>query len=388
MNKRHTDVVDLFRQRFGGSPTHVARAPGRVNLIGEHTDYNDGFVMPLALSESVWLAFRARDDGRVLLHSADAERPAAFRLDGFARGTGWAEYPKGVAWALQDAGHDLIGVEGAVVSDVPRGAGLSSSAALELAVARALAEASEIVWDPTAMALAGQRAENGWVGVQCGVMDQMAIACGGAGHAVLLDCRSLDVTHVPLVGDTAVLVLDTGTRRGLVDSAYNERRAACERAAAALGASALRDVTLDALAGGEQTLDPVAFRRARHVVTENARVLDAADAMRTGDAARLGALMVASHASLRDDYDVSSDALDAFVEAALDQPGCLGARMTGAGFGGCAVALVEAEHARSVSESAADAYRQRTGHKPTVYLAVASAGASLDSVPSLTPDIG
>ena len=266
---------------------------------------------------------------------------------------------------------------------MPRGAGLSSSAALELAVARAFAAVSGIGWNGRQMALASQKAENGWVGVNCGVMDQMASAMGEPDHAILLDCRSLAITPVPLPAGTVALVLDTGTRRGLVDSAYNERRQSCERAAEALGVPALRDVAPDRLAEAEGRLGTMAFRRARHVVTENARVLEAADAMRDADATRLGALMDASHASLRDDYEVSSGALDAFVEAARAQPGCYGARMTGAGFGGCAVALVAADRAEAVAAAAADAYRQRTGNAPATLVARASRGASLEPAPSL-----
>ena len=382
MSSLRTRVADAFRARFGAEPAHVARAPGRVNLIGEHTDYNDGFVMPIALAQAVWLAFRPRTDGRVVLHSLDVDEPVGFGLGGFERGSGWGEYPKGVAWALQEAGHDLTGFEGVLGSDVPRGAGLSSSAALELAVARAFASVSGIDWDARQMALAGQRAENGWVGVNCGVMDQMASALGEPDHAILLDCRSLATTPVPLPAGTVALVLDTGTRRGLVDSAYNERRAACERAAEVLGVPALRDVTPEELAEAKGQLDPETFRRARHVVTENARVLEAADAMRDADSARLGALMDRSHASLRDDYEVSSGALDVFVEAARAQPGCHGARMTGAGFGGCAVALVDADRAEVVAEAAAVSYRQRTGNDPATLVARASRGASLEPLPS------
>ena len=370
-------VLNAFRQRFGARPTYVARAPGRVNLIGEHTDYNDGFVMPLALAQAVWLAFRPRADGRVVLHSLDVSEPVSFRLDAFERAKGWGEYPKGVAWALQEAGHDLTGVEGVLASSVPRGAGLSSSAALELALARAFASVSEIPWDGRAMALAGQRAENGWVGVACGAMDQLASALGQEGHALMIDCRTLEATPAPLPAGSVAVVLDTGTRRALVDSAYNERRAACEAAAAALGVPALRDATAEALAAAEGQLDETAFRRARHVVTENARVLDALAAMQDGDAARLGVLMTASHASLRDDYEVSSPALDAFVEAALAHPACWGARMTGAGFGGCAVALVDADRAGAFATAAAETYRQRTGHEPATIVARASDGASV-----------
>lgn len=376
-------VTEAFRHRFGASPTHVVRAPGRVNLIGEHTDYNDGFVMPLAIEQAVWLAARPRADDRVILHSMRAAEPADFRLGGMERGSGWGEYAKGVAWVLQARGHRLRGMEGVLASDVPQGAGLSSSAALELAVARAFAAGAGLDWEPAVMARIAQRAENEWVGVRCGVMDPMASACGVAGHAVLLDCRTLAVTPTPLPAWTAVLVLDTGTRRGLVESAYNTRRDTCERVAQTLGVPALRDATLDDLQAAEGVLTPTQMRRARHVVTENARVRAAAEAMRQGDAARLGALMVASHTSLRDDFEVSSPALDAFVEAALVQTGCYGARMTGAGFGGCVVALVASDRAEAVAEAATLAYRQRTGHTPTAYRVRAVGGASLEPVPAL-----
>ena len=380
-----TSVTEAFRHRFGALPVHVVRAPGRVNLIGEHTDYNDGFVMPLAIEQAVWLAVRPRDDDRVILHSTRATEPADFRIGTIERGTGWGEYAKGVAWALQAQGHRLSGLEGVLVSDVPEGAGLSSSAALELAVARAFAASAGLDWVPAAMARTAQRAENEWVGVRCGVMDQMASTCGVAGHAVLLDCRSLAVTPTPLPAWTTVLVLDTGTRRGLVDSAYNARRETCERVAHALGVPALRDATLDGLQVSEGALTPTQLHRARHVVTENARVLAAAEAMRQGDAARLGALMAASHASLRDDYEVSSPALDAFADAARAQNGCYGARMTGAGFGGCVVALVASDRAEAVAEAATRVYRRRTGHEPTAYRVRAVAGASLEPVPVLSP---
>ncbi|OZC01318.1 galactokinase [Rubricoccus marinus] len=379
-------IQHAFRQKFGTEPTHVARAPGRVNLIGEHTDYNDGWVMPLALAQSVWLAFRPRADRRVVLHSLDVDPPVDFYLAGFSRARGWGEYAKGVAWALQEGGHDLGGFEGVLASDVPRGAGLSSSAALELALARAFSVASGFAWDARRMALAGQKAENGWVGVGCGIMDQMASAMGESDHALLIDCRSLDATPTPLPPRTAVVVLDTGTRRALVDSAYNERRDTCARASGVLGVPALRDATLADLDAARGQMDATTFRRAHHVISESARVLAAAGAMRGGDADRLGALMQESHASLRDDYEVSSPALDAFVEAAVAHGACYGARMTGAGFGGCAVALVDAASACTFADAVSDAYRQRTGHEPATLVARAAPGASVEPLHTLTPD--
>jgi galactokinase len=254
---------------------------------------------------------------------------------------------------------------------------LSSSAALELATARVFATVSDLAWEPAAMALLGQKAENQWVGVNCGIMDQMISAAGKEGHALLLDCRSLDGELVPLPSGVAVVVLDTGTRRGLVDSAYNERRSQCESAAAHFGVEALRDVSAAQFEQRASELDEVTRKRARHVIAENERTTEAAEVMKQGDAARLGALMDASHESLRIDFEVSSDALDVMVECARKAAGCLGARMTGAGFGGCAVALVEQAEADGFAEVAAHSYRERTGNEPSVYVCTATDGAAV-----------
>lgn len=371
-------VVAAFEERFGAPPPVLVRAPGRVNLIGEHTDYNDGFVMPLAIERAIWIALRPRTDGRVRVWSVDYEEEAVFELDGLRPGgPGWAEYLKGTAWALRDAGHDLEGWEGALSGNVPRGAGLSSSAALELATARAFAAVSGVDWVPSEMAKLGQRAENEWVGVRCGIMDQMISAVGREDHAILIDCRSLETRAVPLPEGTVVVILDTATRRGLVDSEYNERREQCEAAAAHFGVPALRDVTPAMLEERIDELDETTGRRARHVVTENARTLAAADAMAAGQARTLGRLMDESHESLRHDFEVSSPALDAIVEAARGADGCLGARMTGAGFGGCAVALVEADASDALVRTVAEEYETETGQEPRIYLTGASAGAAL-----------
>ncbi len=366
-----------FAARFGAPPPLLARAPGRVNLIGEHTDYNDGFVMPLAIDRAAWIALRPRADRRVIVQSLDMEAEAAFDLADLRRGApSWVEYLKGVAWALQEAGHAVRGWEGVLIGDVPIGAGLSSSAAVEMAAARAFLAVSGLPWSPAAMARIGQAAENRWLGVNSGIMDQMISAAGRAGHALLIDCRSLETEAVPLPPGTAVVVLDTGTRRGLVDSAYNERRAQCEAAAAYFGVPALRDVDRARFAN-TAGLDETARRRAWHVVGENERVLQARAAMARGDATALGTLMAASHVSLRDDFEVSSPALNTMVTIAAAQPGCFGARMTGAGFGGCAVALVEDDRAGAFNATVAAAYQQATGVTPAVYTCQAADGASL-----------
>jgi galactokinase len=355
----------------------VVRAPGRVNLIGEHTDYNDGFVLPLAIDRAVWIALRPGPDRQVVAHSLDFSDTLTFSLDQITRSNaGWAEYVKGVAWVLQEAGFALRGWEGVIAGDVPVGAGLSSSAALELAVARAFAAASDLPWEPARMAKLGQRAENEWVGVRCGIMDQMISATGRAGHALLIDCRTLQTEAVPFPPGTTVVVLDTATRRGLVDSAYNERRVQCEAAARTFGVAALRDVSAACFAAEAHRLDEVTRRRAKHVVTENERTLQAADAMRRGDAVALGLLMNASHASLRDDFAVSSRELDVMIECGQKHPACLGIRMTGAGFGGCAVALVHREQVEAFTSSVAASYQAATGKTPIVYICAATDGAS------------
>jgi galactokinase len=372
------EIAAHFTTRFGQPPRWIVRAPGRVNLIGEHTDYNDGFVLPLAIDRAVWIALRPRDDGCVSVFSVDYNAQGEFALEGLRHEKqGWLEYLKGTAWALQDAGHRLKGFEGVLAGDVPLGAGLSSSAAVEMATARALAVTGDLDWKPAVMAKLGQRAENKWVGVNCGIMDQLISAAGRENHAVLIDCRSLDTQVVPFPPGVAVVVLDTATRRGLVDSAYNERRAQCEASAKFFGVRALRDVTIEQFEKAADKLDPMTRRRARHVITENNRTEKAAEVMRCGDAVALGKLMNESHTSLRDDFEVSSDALNIMVECASEHPGCYGARMTGAGFGGCAMALIRAEAADDFVRRTAAEYERRSGHKPAVYVCHATNGAEV-----------
>lgn len=378
MDTNHSRITQAFAERYGEAPAFVVRAPGRVNLIGEHTDYNDGFVLPLAIERAVWIALRPRADRTVRVWSMEYEEESSFVLGSLERGEdSWVEYLKGCASVLAEAGLETGGWEGVLTGDVPLGAGLSSSAALELATLRAFAAVANIPWNAAEMALLGQKAENRWVGVNCGIMDQMISAAGRDGHALLIDCRSLDLEPVPLPEDTVVVILDTATRRGLVDSAYNERRQRCEEAARALGVDALRDVSPERLASESDRLDPTTLRRARHVVTENARTVLAAEAMRQGSPERLGTLMNESHVSLRDDFEVSTKALDLFSELARSSPGCFGARMTGAGFGGCAVALVDAGAADAFVERVGLAYETKTGLKPAIYVTRATEGAQL-----------
>lgn len=363
---------------FSEPPAFVVRAPGRVNLIGEHTDYNDGFVLPLAIDRAIWIALRPRADREVHIHSLDFEETAVFNLDHLFKETNhWLEYPKGVAWALQNDGYQLAGWDGVMAGDIPKGAGLSSSAALELATARAFTAVTNQLWDAKQMALLCQKAENQWVGVNCGIMDQMISAAGQEGHALLIDCRTLDTKAVPLPVGTAVVILDTNTRRGLVDSAYNERRAQCDEASRFFGVPYLRDVSITDFLSSEDQLAPLIRQRARHVVTENIRVLNAVTAMLNGDAEMVGALMNQSHLSLRDDFEVSSHELNVMVELAQAQTSCYGARMTGAGFGGCAVALVAGETTNTFTQTITAAYTQATGLTPTIYVCQPAAGASV-----------
>ncbi len=370
-------VREVFTAKFGEAPAFIVRAPGRVNLIGEHTDYNDGFVFPMAINRATWIALRPRADKRVLAISLDMDDQREFSLNDLRRpaDADWIDYLVGVAWALRERGYALRGWEGVVAGDVPIGAGLSSSAALELVTARAFFEVSDFEWDAAEIALACQAAENNWLGVNCGIMDQMISAAGVEDRALLIDCRSLETTSAPLPANTAVVILDSGTRRGLVDSAYNERRKQCEAAARHFGVSALRDVDETAFAERAQELDELSRKRARHVVTENERTLRARDAMRSGEAAALGKLMIASHISLRDDFEVSSPALDAIVDCANAEDACYGARMTGAGFGGCAVALARVDSADAFAERVSAAYQSATGNQPTLYITRASRGA-------------
>ncbi len=366
-----------FIEHFGSNPAFLVRSPGRVNLIGEHTDYNDGFVFPMAIERATWIALRPRYDRFIYLHSIDHGETMTMNLDHFDKeNMSWREYPKGVVHVLQQQGHVLHGWEGVTCCDVPMGAGLSSSASYELAIARACTEVAGISWDGKRMALAAQKAENEWVGVKCGIMDQLISALGKQGCALFIDCRTLDAKPAALPDGTAVLILDTMTRRGLVESAYNERRAQCKAGAGHFGVGALRDVSVAQFEARSGELDPVSRKRVRHVVYENQRTLDALAAMQGNDAKTLGRLMDESHASLRDDFQVTNDALDTIVTIVRKQDGCFGARMTGAGFGGCAVALVATDLAGAIADNAQSAYHATTGLKPVIYVCTPTEGTS------------
>jgi galactokinase len=380
-----TAQLERFVSLFGGEKRPgLAVAPGRVNLIGEHTDYNDGFVLPMAIEPSVRIAFARRDDDRLRAHAAAFNETREVSLVGLESKTdlGWLSYVAGTAWALASAGHAVAGADVLIESDVPVGAGLSSSAALEMATARALCEVSGIRWSPFEMARLGQRAENEFVGVNCGIMDQFASAACQEGRALLLDCRTLATEMAPIPGTAVVVVMDTGARRTLAGSAYNERRASCEAAVRALatlapGIKALRDVDDALLARGRDLLDETTFRRASHVVVENRRPVEMAAALREADLPRAGRLMNDSHASLRDLYEVSSVELDHVTDLARRHPACWGARMTGAGFGGCAIALVDANRSEAFVADVHEAYRASVDLPSAFFACRPSAGARL-----------
>jgi galactokinase len=372
-------VIKEFQKRYQEPPDFVVRSPGRVNLIGEHTDYNNGWVLPMAIDRSIWVALAPRTDNRVMLHSLDFPSLADVCLSEIAHEKGWADYVRGMAWALQDAGLDLQGWQGVLASDIPIASGLSSSAALELATARSFWAVSRWKWEGAEMARTARKMENDWLGLKSGIMDQMISACGQEGSALLIDCRDLTTRLVPVPSGVSIMVMDTTVRRGLVDSAYNDRVEQCRVAAAYLSAPSLRDVSPEDFAARSEGMDEIPFKRARHIITENERVLQAVNAMERGDVESLGRLMNDSHNSLRDDYQVSCWELDLMVEIARSQPGCLGARMTGAGFGGCAIALLQAGDQDGFIQGVSKAYQGTTGKDPNVFQVEPSGGAHLIS---------
>ena len=373
-------ILKIFEEKYGSAPENLVRAPGRVNLIGEHTDYNDGYVMPLAIDYAVWIALSRIPEPEVRIHSIDFDQSEIVPINHpLEKGEGWAEYLKGLIKILKHSKFKLIGWKGVMAGNVPIGAGLSSSAALSLALSRAFGTVCNWDWNPSQMARICQLAENKWVGVNCGIMDQMISALGQEEHLLLIDCRSLKSTPVPLPEGVRVVILDTGTRRGLVDSAYNERRDQCESVATYLGEKTLRDVSYKKLEEAKTKIDPIQFKRARHVIKENERVLDCAESLRLGNLEHVGKLMNASHISLRDDFEVSSEALDLMVDCALASPGCYGARMTGAGFGGCAVALVENKYTDKFVKKVINSYKSSSGKKAFLYACKAMGGTSVFS---------
>ncbi|MBO4562822.1 MAG: galactokinase [Clostridia bacterium] len=386
VNKYESEVCSVFEARFGHAPARTFFAPGRVNLIGEHIDYNGGRVMPCSLSLGTYAAASPRADGRIRLVSADMRggvieadigavsalecRPECFS------GFGWAAYPLGVAAKLASRSHSIGGFEMAVCGSLPRGSGLSSSASLEVLTCAVLKELFGLTLDGVSASLLSLEAERDCAGVNCGIMDQFVCAMGRRGAAVLLDTHTLEYGYFPFdPGENVLLIMNTKKPRRLADSKYNERRAECEEALRLIGGlfepqkTALCEITPEEFASVSAVLPEPLLRRARHAVTENRRTLEAAEALEAGDIARLGRLINASHDSLRDDYEVTGRALDTIVEAARSHPAVLGARMTGAGFGGCAIAIAERSAAEDVIAHVSALYRSRIGYDCEIYTA-------------------
>ena len=386
---RNQPLIEAFQRHFDALPTHVAIGPGRVNLIGEHTDYNDGFVLPVALKRDVRIAWRRRADRHVRLYSLEYDESFEFDLDHplYNKLMLWCNYIQGVAWSLQEQGLQLTGLDGVVSGNVPRGSGLSSSAGLEIAAAVALMSASGVSGQLAGpqVARAAQRAENEFVGVNCGIMDQFISVLGAENHALLIDCRSLAYELIPFPESAALVIGNTKASRSLAGSAYNQRVQECAAGVAALQTAlpavrALRDVTSAQLEEHKSLLEPTVYRRCRHVVSENERVLETVTALNQGDLTTVGQLMNASHESLREDYEVSSPALDLMVETMRSAPGCYGARLTGAGFGGCAVALVAPAQAQAVADVIYEKYPKAANVWPEVYTSRAAAGARVEAL--------
>ena len=389
----HMDLTSRFMQVYGQLPQVEAQAPGRVNLLGEHVDYNDGIVLPVAIDRAVKVAAVPTSDNTVTLNALDIGKQVSFSLADVANRIslngqalpGWALYPAGVAWSLQQAGLTVHGLEAAYTSDIPIGAGLSSSAAVEVAFATTWKAICGWEMDKLELAKLCQRAENKYVGVSSGLMDQFASSCGVAGHVLCFDTRSLEWAPLELPAGTAIVIADSGIRRSLAGSTYNDRRTACEQAVELLkkylpGINALRDVSTVELAAYSTSLPPEIERRAEHVVKEIHRVDQAIIALRRADARMFGGFMFSSHKSLKDLYEVSLPELDCLVEIARGLPGIYGARLTGAGFGGCTVNLVEGIEAEAFMQGLQEGYRKETGREAKVYLCHASAGAEARQV--------
>ncbi len=376
---RPADLRDVFRKVYGDG-CRLYRAPGRINLIGEHTDYNQGFVMPAAIQFYCWVAIAATNDRKIEVHSSNLGESSTFYLD-HPRALGeWSDYVQGVALMLEQAGVRLTGARMLVSSEVPIGSGLSSSAAFEVSAALALLDAEPMSRDLRRLALVCQRAENEFVGARCGIMDQFVACHGKEGHCLMLDCRSVEHCFLSVPQDVRLVVCNTMVRHENAAGGYNARRVECEQGVILLSRqlprlSSLRDLSPAEFKHRRELLPWTIQRRCRHVINENQRVLAAAEALKKSDLATFGNLMAESHQSLRDDYEVSSPQLDLMVELANEIPGTYGARMTGGGFGGCTVNLVAAECVSEFQERIAAGYKARTGIMPEIYVSAAAQGA-------------
>ena len=374
------NTQSLFAEKFGYPATHVIQAPGRVNLIGEHTDYNDGFVLPCAIDYQTVISCAPRQDRTVRVIAADYDNQTdEFSLDApiIAHDTQqWSNYVRGVVKHLMKRSDKFGGVDMVISGNVPQGAGLSSSASLEVAVGTVFQQLYHLPLDGAQIALNGQEAENQFVGCNCGIMDQLISALGKKDSALLIDCRSLGTKAVPMPQGAAVIIINSNFKRTLVGSEYNTRREQCETGARFFQQPALRGVTLDEFNAVASELDPLVAKRVRHVLTENARTVEAADALAKGDLARMGVLMAESHASMRDDFEITVPQIDTLVEIVKDAIGDNGGvRMTGGGFGGCVVALVPDALVETVRDAVSAQYEAKTGIKETFYVCKASQGA-------------
>lgn len=383
-----TEVYQRFKALFGTEPK-LYRAPGRVNLIGEHTDYNQGFVMPAAIDRYCWVAIARRPDRLLRLCSSAFPEMVSVHFDGqeISPRHDWSDYVVGTAVALTKMGHSIAGADLLIYGEVPIGSGLSSSASLEVSTAYALLDIAGTRIDPEQLVISGHRAENDFVGARVGMMDQFISTNGREGHLVMLDCRSMQAKPLPLPPELCLVVCNTGVKHQIASSEYNLRRLQCEEAVQSLantipGIKSLRDVTPNQLEKHKQLLPELIYHRCRHVVTENERVTQAADALLSGSFSRLGALMAESHRSLRDDYEVSCFELDLMVEIAAKQAGVIGSRMTGGGFGGCTVNLVDVGDAKAFVQSVAADYAHQTQTRPEVYVFRASDGVHQVPIPS------
>ena len=384
-------VIDSFLQRFHAEPEYICRAPGRVNLLGEHVDYNDGFVLPAAIDRSTWIAFRKSASLDYTILALDLAEETTFSLATLRKkktSAGspipeWGLYPAGVAWSLAKERFEIPPMEAVIASDVPRGAGLSSSASVEMAFGVAWEQLGGWSVPSMRLALLGQRAENEYVGVNCGIMDQFASACGVKDRILHLDCRTLDWKTLQMPAGVSIVIANTSVRRSLSGSAYNDRRAACEDAVRILQKplpkiKSLRDVSLEALNQNAYLLPPLVQKRARHVVEEICRTELAVKMLENGDVVRFGEVMDQCHVSLRDLYEVSCPELDTMVEIGRSLPGCYGARLTGAGFGGCTVNLVSQSASELFASRLAHDYEQKTGLHPEIYICRADNGANVE----------
>ena len=372
-------AAELFEKQFGYKPAGVWSAPGRVNLIGEHTDYNEGFVLPFAIDRRTYAAVGLRSDQLARIASSFAGEVIEFEISKISKGSvaGWSAYPLGVAWALMQAGATSKGFDLYVESNVPVGAGLSSSAAIECSVALALNDLWGAGLSKNVLAKVGQKAENEIVGAPTGIMDQTASLFGQADHAVFLDCRTLDAKATALSleeNGLEIWVMDTRVAHRLTDGGYAARRASCEKATELLGVSSLRDVTVESLEASKHLLDDVVYKRAKHVVTENERVQQTVKLLAESGPRSIGQLMIDSHSSMRDDFQISITELDVAVETALSE-GVIGARMTGGGFGGAAIALIESQRAASLTKAVIEKFQKEGFEKPEIFKVIPDAGA-------------